>query len=95
MKSMIAHYPAMASITIRDLEDDVKARLRVRAAMRGRSMEEEARHILRASLAGDAAAGVERTDLGTAIHDRFRAIGGVELQVPKRTAIRRPPGLRK
>ena len=37
----------MASITIRNLDDDVKARLRVRAAEHGRSMEEEAREILR------------------------------------------------
>jgi antitoxin FitA len=95
MKSMIAHYTAMASITIRDLDDDVKARLRIRAAMRGHSMEEEARHILRASLAGDSGAPDERTDLGTAIHDRFSAIGGVELQLPRRSAIRRPPSLRK
>ena len=38
----------MASITIRNLDDDVKTRLRVRAAGNGRSMEEEARLILRA-----------------------------------------------
>jgi len=37
----------MASITIRNLDDDVKHRLRVRAAEHGRSMEEEARDILR------------------------------------------------
>ena len=37
----------MASITIRNLDDDVKTRLRVRAADNGRSMEEEARLILR------------------------------------------------
>ena len=37
----------MASITIRNLEDDLKQRLRVRAAEHGRSMEEEAREILR------------------------------------------------
>ena len=40
----------MASITIRNLDDHLKARLRVRAAHHGRSMEEEARHILRATL---------------------------------------------
>lgn len=33
----------MASITIRNLEDDIKQRLRVRAAEHGQSMEEEAR----------------------------------------------------
>lgn len=38
---------ALASITIRNLDDDVKTRLRVRAADNGRSMEEEARLILR------------------------------------------------
>lgn len=36
----------MASISIRDLDDDVKQRLRVRAAQQGRSMEAEARAIL-------------------------------------------------
>ena len=44
----------MASITIRNLEDDIKQRLRVRAAEHGRSMEEEARDILRRVM-GDAA----------------------------------------
>ena len=39
----------MASITIRNLDDDIKQRLRLRAAMHGRSMEEEARDILRAA----------------------------------------------
>ena len=38
---------SVASITIRNLDDDVKTRLRVRAADNGRSMEEEARLILR------------------------------------------------
>jgi plasmid stability protein len=38
----------MATITIRRLDDGVKARLRVRAAQNGRSMEEEARHLITA-----------------------------------------------
>ena len=38
----------MASLTIRNLEDDTKKELRLRAARRGASMEEEARSILRA-----------------------------------------------
>ena len=37
----------MGQFIIRDLEDDVKARLKRRAAHHGRSMEEEVRHILR------------------------------------------------
>jgi plasmid stability protein len=37
----------MAQFIVRDLEDEVKARLKRRAARHGRSMEEEVRHILR------------------------------------------------
>ena len=36
----------MATLTIRNLPDDVRDRLRVRAAQNGRSMEAEARHAL-------------------------------------------------
>ena len=45
----------MASITIRNLEEDIKQRLRVRAAAHGRSMEEEALEILRRELGTDSA----------------------------------------
>jgi plasmid stability protein len=41
----------VSSITIRNLEESVKRKLRMRAARHRRSMEEEARHILRAALA--------------------------------------------
>lgn len=61
----------MASIIIRNLEDDVKARLKLRAAGRGRSMEEEARDILR----GSVGAIDPRADLGRAIAARFAALG--------------------
>ena len=40
----------MASITVRNLDEDIKRRLRIRAAENGRSMEQEAREILRAAL---------------------------------------------
>jgi phosphopantothenoylcysteine decarboxylase / phosphopantothenate---cysteine ligase len=47
----------MASITIRGLDDDLKQRLRLRAARNGRSMEDEARTILRGvTVPGDEAA---------------------------------------
>ena len=74
----------MASITIRNLDDDVKRRLRVRAAEHGRSMEEEAREILREVV------GIPTSpkNLGQAIHDRFAAIGGIDLTVPPRSAMR-------
>ena len=41
----------MASITIRQLDDELKQRLRLRAARNGRSMEDEARTILRQAAA--------------------------------------------
>ena len=44
----------MASITIRQLDEDLKRRLRLRAARNGRSMEDEARTILRSAAALDA-----------------------------------------
>jgi plasmid stability protein len=78
----------MASITIRNLEEQVKARLRVRAAHRKRSMEDEARNILRAALAEDA---VQPGDLAASIRRRFRRLGGIELRIPAREPMRKPP----
>lgn len=70
----------MASITIRNLDDDLKAQLRVVAASHGRSMEEEARVIIRQALSRPATAG----GLGSRIHSRFAAIGGADLELPER-----------
>jgi plasmid stability protein len=78
----------MAGITIRDLDAETKERLRVRAARHGRSMEEEVRMILRSAVA-EGESGPLR--LGTAIHDRFRALGGVDLELPSREPMREPP----
>ncbi len=78
----------MASITIRNLDDDVKTRLRVRAADNGRSMEEEARLILREAVEREP---VPAKDLGTAIHELFKPFGGVELELPPREPMREPP----
>ncbi len=71
----------MASITIRNLEDDVKTRLRKRAAGNGRSMEEEARLILAEAVEREA---VPAKGLGTAIHELFKPFGGVEQKLPMR-----------
>lgn len=78
----------MASITIRKLDEQTKARLRVRAAHRQRSMEDEARNILRAALAEE-----ESTprNLAEAIRRRFRPLGGVDLRLPVREPMREPP----
>ncbi|WP_213878204.1 plasmid stabilization protein [Pseudomonas sp. dw_358] len=70
----------MASITIRNLDDALKARLRVEAANNNCSMEEQARVILRAALNGVGA----RTGLGTSIRERFSR-HHVELELPPRT----------
>lgn len=75
----------MAGITIRNLDEQTKERLRVRAARQGRSMEEEARSILRAALARNAAA---PRNLADAIRDRFGPLGGVELALPAREPVR-------
>ena len=84
----------MASITVRNLDARLQQRLRQRAAQHGRSMEEEAHDILRAALGPEAALEQETapaTGLGTAIHERFKALGGVELELPPREPAREPP----
>ena len=78
----------VASITIRNLDDDVRTRLRVRAAGNGRSMEEEVRLILREAVGSEA---VPEKGLGTAIHELFKPFGGVELELPPREPMREPP----
>jgi plasmid stability protein len=70
----------MATLMIRDLDDSVKARLRVRAANHGRSMEAEARAIIAAAVAAQRPAG----RLGSYIHEQFSLVGGVDLDVPSR-----------
>jgi plasmid stability protein len=78
----------MASITVRNLDDPLKARLRVRAARNGRSMEEEVREILRTTLAGQKPAG---KNLADSIRQRFAPLGGVELSPLPREFLRDPP----
>jgi len=77
----------MAVMTIRNIDEAIKKRLRVRAAVNGRSMEDEARDILRSALSTDVA---RPRDLGQAISERFRKLGGVELPEVSREAIRQP-----
>ena len=77
----------MASITIRNLDDEVKRRLRVRAAEHGRSMKEEAREILRQVVGQEKPA----HNLAAAIRARVAPLGGVELDLPPREPMREPP----
>ncbi len=74
----------MSSITIRNLDDSLKRRLRVRAAKHGLSIDEEAREILRQAVGRPAAP----DNLGEAIHRRFAALGGADLDLPPRQPMR-------
>jgi len=89
MKSLLINsgLAKMASITIRNLDDEVKARLRLAAARHACSMEEEARRILRRALL------VQESEkgLGTLIHERFAKIGGFELPEFSRSDSRLSP----
>ena len=78
----------MATITIRNLDDKVKRKLQVRAALHGRSMEAEARDVLTTLVKDEPSPRQE--NLGTAIRRRFARFGDVELQIPPRESSSRP-----
>lgn len=78
----------MAHLTIRKLDEKLKARLRLRAARHGWSMEEEARRILANGLQTRRAPAQNLADAIAALVD---PIGGVELDLPSRPREREPP----
>jgi plasmid stability protein len=78
----------MPAITIRNVDDALKKRLRMQAAAHGRSMEDEARQILRAALNQES---TPSGGVGSALHALFEPYGGVELELPEREPIRTPP----
>jgi plasmid stability protein len=78
----------MASITIRNLDDTLKRKLRLRAAHRNRSMEDEARDILRTALAQEPAGTRHLVD---EIRELVEPLGGVDLELPPRGPMREPP----
>lgn len=80
----------MATLTVRGLDEATKGRLRIRAAQHGRSMEAEARAILREALPPE---GPSR-GLGSRIHARFAVLGGADLEMPPREQQPRPADLR-
>jgi plasmid stability protein len=77
----------MATLTIRKLDPAVKERLRVRAAQRGHSMEEEARRILRESC-GPTSRPDNLADIALRL---FGEESGIELELPTREMGREPP----
>lgn len=78
----------MSTMTIRNLDEALKAKLRVRAAQHGKSMEEEVRDILRSALATEAP---QPDNLYAAIRELVEPFGGVDLPDIPREPIRDPP----
>jgi plasmid stability protein len=88
MQSLIAlQEEYMASLTIRNLDNNLKAQLRQRAARHGRSMEAEARTILSQTLNSP----MGEQNLAAAIHKRFASLNIDALPIPPRQAVRNPP----
>jgi len=77
----------VATLTIRDLDDVLKLKLRLRAAGQNRSMEEEARQILRAALQVPEQA---ESTLVARIRQRFEGLGDVRLPIEPREPVRAP-----
>ena len=78
------------SLTFRNIDDELKERLRVRAAQQGHSMEEEARIILRRTVGG-----VNGDNLWSLSRRLFESKQGVDLDLPSRAGDRAPPVLGK
>ena len=78
----------MASITVRKLDDELKRRLRIRAAQNGNSMEQEVREILSGALREKPLTGKELVD---AIRWSFEPLGDVELKTSPREPMRETP----
>lgn len=79
----------MGAVTVRNLDDGVKERLRIRAAQHGRSMESEIRSILAEAVREPR----DRDGLLTTLLQRFGDLGGVELDIPERSTPARAPDL--
>ena len=80
----------MASIVIRNLDETTKRKLKIRAATNGRSMEQEAREILKSTLAQGAR---KKAHVAERIREIFDPLGGVELERMTREPVRDPDWL--
>lgn len=69
----------MAQLLVRNLDDDVKARLQIRARRHGHSTEEEVREILRNAVRDEGGA---RAPLGSRLAARFAGLGLTE-EIPE------------
>jgi antitoxin FitA len=80
----------MASLTIRKLDDSVKAKLRVRAAENGRSMEEEARAILETAVVSATQSKPRNFYESVRLRLAEAGIEGGELEAPPREPAHEP-----
>lgn len=79
----------MAAVSIRNLDDEVKERLRIRAAGNGRSMESEIRSILEHAVKDP----IQSAGLMQTLLNRFGELGGVDLDLPARSTLPRAADL--
>jgi plasmid stability protein len=76
---------SMATITVRDLDEEVRRRLKKRASAHDRSMEAEARAILTEAVADEEGFGAALLRLGDEVRE---GLGGVNLPLPPRRPAR-------
>lgn len=82
----------MAQLIVRNLEDDVRDKLRDLARSHGRSMEEEAREILRGAVLNQRTASPQ---IGSRLAQRFAAVGLDEPIPELRGQPVKPPNLER
>jgi len=85
--TLIKMEDSMTTMILRNIDEQLKARLCMIAAIHGRTMEEEAREILCSALSTESDSG---QSLVASIRRRLELLGGVELDIPPRTAISAP-----
>jgi plasmid stability protein len=79
----------MASITIRNLDESLKTKLRLQSAQHGCSMEAEVRNILNQALNP----ATTPTDFAARVHQRFAGLQADSLPIPDRQDVRTPPDM--
>jgi plasmid stability protein len=82
---------SMATLTIRNVDPELRNRLRVRAAEHGHSMEAELRQILKDAIGAKDEA--DEPNLADEIWSYFAPFGGVELEPHSPAPVRPPPNL--
>ena len=80
----------MAAITIRNIDDEVKSRLRLQAAQHGCSMEQEVRDILLRAVMPKQ----KRSPFAQRIQKHFASLELDALPIPKRHKVRTPPEMK-